>query len=201
MIDKFVPEFFATGEYNRLSNAVWTGLLDQPFWRGRRAGIAIYLMMFAGLRISEVCNLCVRHVRLEDRRIIVNGKGGKVRILPICDVLRSNLTVYMRDLAGGSNSPILPAADGSTLSTRSLQRDVKAALIKIKCYRPGITCHSLRHSFATRLYSEGVDLYEIMELLGHSSVTTTQIYAHINPTRLMAAVQRIGGSMDGNYED
>lgn len=144
--------------------------------------IALFELMFSsGMRVSEISNLRIGTVDLERRAIFVRGKGNKERLIPICDVeVHSALVAYVR-LQG-----VLPEADtffftnrfGRRLSEQSirmaLRRHTRAANLE------KITPHVFRHTVATMLLEQGVDLRFIQTFLGHSSIVTTTIYAHVN---------------------
>lgn len=144
--------------------------------------IALFELMFSsGMRVSEISNLRVGTVDLERRAILVRGKGNKERLIPICDVeVHSALVEY------SSSQGILRNADrffftnrfGRRLSEQSirmaLKRHAKAAHVE------NITPHVFRHTVATMLLEQGVDLRFIQTFLGHSSIVTTTIYVHVN---------------------
>jgi len=144
--------------------------------------IALFELMFSsGMRVSEVSNLRMATVDLERRAILVRGKGNKERLVPICDTeVHSALVAYLALHAG------LRSADrffftnrfGRRLSEQSirmaLKRHARAANLE------AITPHVFRHTVATMLLEQGVDLRFIQAFLGHSSIVTTTIYAHVN---------------------
>jgi integrase/recombinase XerD len=144
--------------------------------------IALFELMFSsGMRVSEISNLRVGTVDLERRAIIVRGKGSKERLIPICDIdVHSALVAYI-DLPGTSRDAetfFFTNRFGRRLSEQSirmaLKRHAKAAGLE------KITPHVFRHTVATMLLEQGVDLRFIQTFLGHSSIVTTTIYAHVN---------------------
>jgi integrase/recombinase XerD len=144
--------------------------------------VALFELMFSsGMRVSEISNLRVGTVDLDRRAILVRGKGNKERVIPICDVeVLSALAAHL------SLKSISPDADtffftnrfGRRLSEQSirmaLRRHTRAA------HLDKITPHVFRHTVATMLLEQGVDLRFIQAFLGHSSIITTTIYAHVN---------------------
>lgn len=137
----------------------------------------------AGLRVSEVVNLLVRDINFNSLTItIVGGKGNKDRISLIPEKLVSELT---RTVAGKEGEEYLFESErGGKLNTRTAQMIMTAA-IKRANIKKNATFHSLRHSFATHLLENGVDIRHIQKLLGHSSITTTAQYTKVTNPNLM----------------
>jgi len=134
----------------------------------------------AGLRVSEVMDLKVKDINLDELTIhIKHAKGNKDRITIFPDKLRSslgNITTVKQ-----SNDYVFESERGGKLSTRTVQKSFKNALRKGGIKRDA-TFHSLRHSFATHLLENGVDIRYVQELLGHSNIRTTQLYTQVtNP--------------------
>lgn len=145
---------------------------------------AMFELLYAtGLRISELCNLKVSDIDLDNCFIRVFGKGKKERIVPITDLVIKYLKIYL----GEYRNVILKNADSEYLfisnSLKNISRQAFFKIIKQECLRAGIkknvSPHVLRHSFATHLLKHGADLRIIQELLGHEDISTTQIYAHL----------------------
>ncbi len=147
----------------------------------RKHRLAILLMYAAGLRVSEVVRLRVRDVDLDRLLVEVRGgKGRKDRLTLLSDALVPELRTFCRSRA--DDAWLLPSAQGGKLSTRTLQRVVRAAAERARV-RGRVTCHSLRHAFATHLLEAGTDLRYIQVLLGHRSVNTTARYTHMRDPR------------------
>jgi integrase/recombinase XerD len=144
--------------------------------------IALFELLFAsGMRVSEISHLCVEAVDLSRGSIMVKGKGNKERQIPICDdAVRRALTAYVAldRTERGSKEYLFTNRFGRRLSEQSirmaLKRHAKAAGLE------RITPHVFRHTVATMLLEQGVDLRFIQTFLGHSSIVTTTIYAHVN---------------------
>jgi integrase/recombinase XerC len=157
-------------------------------WRGARDRALMELLYSAGLRLSEVSALDVVDIDLAHRRVKVRGKGNKERIMPVGRHATVAFREYrrLRSERFGSPSdedPVFVSSRGSRLSRRQIQR-VASRFIGTVAEQSGLSTHSIRHSFATHLLDEGADLMAIKELLGHSSLSTTQIYAHTSRERL-----------------
>jgi integrase/recombinase XerC len=146
------------------------------------------LLYSAGLRLSEVHALDLAHVDLEAKRVRVHGKGRKERIVPIGGHAVDALLAYGRDRARqfgppADGDPLFTSDRGRRLSRRQIQR-IATRYIALVAEESGLSTHSVRHSFATHLLDEGADLMAIKELLGHASLSTTQMYAHTSRERL-----------------
>lgn len=156
---------------------------------------AILEMLFStGLRVSELAGLNRENVDLKNGEFSVRGKGGKIRVVFISEEARNALICYIQ--ARKDLDPALfihiretkktdnKSENGSLrLTVRSMQRIVRKYAIRAGLIKK-VTPHTLRHSFATDLLINGADIRSVQEMLGHSSITTTQIYTHITNKRL-----------------
>jgi site-specific recombinase XerD len=165
---------------------------------GRRDHAVFGTFLFCGLRLEELVRVRLDALDLESCRLRVIGKGDKQRQLPVVRRLRRILEAYLRDArpqlvadttlpwlfvnANGDRGGYRARRPGEPLVTRSVYRLVVERSEEILGRR--VHPHALRHSFASRLRSRGADLQEVQELLGHSSITTTLMYSHINPASL-----------------
>jgi len=152
--------------------------------------VAILETLFStGLRVSELSNLKRNDINLERNEFSIRGKGGKIRVVFLSptanDALRTFISVR-KDTADALfvRTDIDPGKNElENLTPRSIQRIVKK-YSKIAGITKNVTPHTLRHSFATDLLYEGADIRSVQEMLGHSSITTTQVYTHITNKRL-----------------
>ena len=151
--------------------------------RRERHRVAFTLMSYSGLRVSEVCNLKVSDVNFSRGFIKVNGKGNKERIVPLPPKVQSLIESYLRT-NGNTLNPDSKLVGGE----RSSWHCICKKYAKRSLSRSDIHCHTLRHSFATSLYEEGVQIERISQLLGHSRLDTTMIYAHISVEQKREAV-------------
>ena len=149
---------------------------------------AILELMYAcGLRVSEVVGLDISNLRFADAVVRVMGKGRKERLVPLGRIAAKALENYLekRQKAGaGAGDALFLNARGGRLSTRAVSSMVKKYGLVAGLQKP-LTPHAVRHSFATHLLQNGADLRVIQELLGHSSLSTTQRYTHIDVKRLL----------------
>lgn len=141
-----------------------------------RARLALLLGAYAGLRRAEIAGLHASMIDLEARTLRITGKGGRTRVVPVADALVPELTIAVA--RGGY---LFPNGDGH-LSPTTLGRLVSPLL------GPGYSTHALRHRFATRIYQGTHDLRATQELLGHSSIATTQRYTAVSDEDRRAAV-------------
>ncbi len=143
---------------------------------------AIFELVYsAGLRAQEAVDLTLADIDFEQEAILVRGKGGKERVVPLGEEAALRLRVYLEDarpgLARGAQDTLFLSARGRPLDTSTLRRLLPNP-------------HRLRHAFATHLLEGGADLRTIQELLGHSSLSTTQIYSHVDSKRLRRVYDR-----------
>ena len=153
-------------------------------WQGYRDAAIFTLLYGCGLRISEALSLNVGDFSNKDF-VRVKGKGNKERIVPIFDVILEKIDRYMKacPYALEQRGPLFFGARGERLLPRIVQRN----MVKIRNLiglPDTVTPHALRHSFATHLLSQGVDLRSIQELLGHSFLSTTQRYTEVSIEKL-----------------
>ena len=172
---------------------------------GLRDRAALELLYGCGLRVSELCGLDVEDLELPSRRVRVMGKGSKARVVPLGDFAAEAVATYLArgrpafvDPADGPGHAAPPAADASALlfnrrRKRMSPRDVRAMLQRYAAQILSgrrISPHTLRHSYATHLLDGGADIRVVQDLLGHSSLATTQRYTHVSRSRLFEAYRR-----------
>jgi integrase/recombinase XerD len=179
-----VPEVMSATVVDQLLRA------PQPydaFWRRDRA--LLELMYATGCRVSEVSHLKLLDLHLDDRYCLAHGKGSKDRLTPLGSVAIAAIREYLAEerpqLAAGRGNPpwVILSRGGKRLRREAIWELVKRYVRRIGAH-PDVSPHTLRHSFATHLLAGGADLRQVQELLGHASIATTQIYTHVDQTRL-----------------
>ena len=167
-------------------------LLDAPdctTLRGKRDKTILELLYATGLRISELTNLELSQIDLKRGLIKILGKGGKERIVPIgetaLDWVRDYLDNVRKDIINKNDNIYLFLSDKGTKLSRKLCWNFISSYSKQVLDNKSISPHSLRHAFATHLLNNGADLRSVQMLLGHSSLSTTQIYTHVAKERLI----------------
>lgn len=174
-----------------LSIAQAQELLDQPFAQtaaGQRDRTILEVLYGCGLRASELCGLDQREVWLDDELLRVLGKGDKERIVPVSGTALAALGSYLRTWrhllvrSGRPTDALFLNMRGGRLSRQSVHAICEryGRIVGIRGLHP----HTLRHSFATHLVEGGADLRVVQELLGHASISTTQIYSHVDRTHV-----------------
>ena len=146
----------------------------------------------AGLRVSEVCGLNISDVNTRNHTMRIRGKGNKERIVPIGRLALVSLETWLgvRSQLGGNGdmNALFRNRRGGRMSPRTVQRLVAKG--RALCIQGGATPHWLRHACATHMLSSGADLRSIQELLGHSSLSTTQKYTHVDIQQLMSVYDK-----------
>jgi len=182
-IDKNIPNFLTKEEVESLLKAP-----NLKKVQGIRDRAILELMYGVGLRVSELASLKSPDINLDVGFIKCKGKGSKERIVPLGKVAERFLKKYLLEarikLLGKKVNPHLFLAQGGRhLSRQSIWKMIKSMVRKAKIKKK-VSPHTLRHSFATHLLEGGADLRSVQEMLGHTSISTTQIYTHINQSRL-----------------
>ena len=158
--------------------------ISKKSWVQKRNLALLYLLYGCGLRIAEALSVTKNHLR-EKSSITIMGKGNKERMIPMLDIVYQKVENYLQELPYDlkSHELIFVGYRGAPLKASAFQRDLKQARINLGL--PNTTTpHALRHSFATHLLKNGGDLRVIQELLGHSSLSTTQIYTEVDDVSL-----------------
>lgn len=171
-------------------------ILEQPSLSkpaGIRDRAMLELLYATGLRISELLDLKLSDIFLEDNFLRAFGKGSKERIVPIGSYAKKYVILYLKDarpiLKKGKSTEILFLnTRGGRLSRMGFWKILHSYLIKVGLKKK-VTPHTFRHSFATHLLEGGADLRSVQEMLGHSSITTIEIYTHIDREKLMEAIK------------
>jgi integrase/recombinase XerC len=192
--DQTIPTHLSEPEIARLIETPSTG---DPL--GRRDRAILELFYASGLRLSELVGVDLEDLNLAGRMVRVMGKGGKERLLPFNQSALTAIKAWMKDRAAilaarpqttdsrrqkKAADPLFLNARGTRLTGRSVDRLLRRYVAQCST-RMGISPHALRHSFATHLLQRGADLRAIQELLGHSRLSTTQRYTHVNAAQLI----------------
>ena len=154
-------------------------------WVGARDMAILLLLYGSGLRVAEALSLTANILPI-GRTLRVTGKRGKTRVVPVVDAVREAIGTYARDcpwpLAGAT--PLFVGVRGGPLNADLVRRSVSAARHRLGL-PDSLTPHALRHSFATHLLAGGADLRSLQELLGHASLSSTQIYTQVDAAQLL----------------
>jgi integrase/recombinase XerD len=175
-----IPEYLSVIEIDRVISAID---LSQP--QGQRNKAIIEMMYGSGLRVSELVDLKISDIFFNDEFIKVTGKGNKQRIVPLGGSAAKQLLIYLKNHRVHI-PPLKGYEDHVFLNQRGkkLTRVMVFLIIKDLAAKAGIkkniSPHTLRHSFATHLVEGGADLRAVQDMLGHESITTTEIYTHLD---------------------
>lgn len=183
---KSLPEFLTENEIEQILNNI---KIDSP--AGYRNRVIFELLYATGMRISELSDLNFENLNLDENEIKVFGKGAKERIVLVSERAKKFLETYIKTVRylifkSGTNSPSSPVfinKTGYRLQPQSVRRAIKDVALRIELPKH-VTPHVFRHSFATHLLENGADLRIVQELLGHTSISNTQIYTHVSAERL-----------------
>ncbi len=178
--DQRIPTYLQEQEAGDLMNAS-----DKTSKSEERDTAVLELLYSTGMRCSEIVGLVLDDVDFGNKSIRILGKGRKERWVPFGAPALLALSAYLRirpEISG--RDPVFVGINGRPLSDRTVRRIVARGLIRASI-RTKASTHTLRHSFATHLLQRGGDLRSIQELLGHSSLSTTQRYTHVNPKYLL----------------
>ncbi len=189
-LEKKLPVFLSQEELIQLLEAPLKLEISSPHAEMIRVRdrIIMELLYGGGLRVSEVVGLNHGDLDLPKSLVRILGKGRKERVVPIPERTSSLLISFRENfcLDASSSSPLFTSSKAQRLTSRNVQLRLKKYLAF--CQLPqDVTPHKLRHSFATHLLDNGADLRSVQELLGHSSLSTTQVYTHVSVGRLKKA--------------
>ncbi len=166
-------------------------LLDSPDKKtifGMRDRAMLELLYSCGLRVSELVNLNYHNININEEYIRIHGKGNKERVLPMGEMAIDYLSRYEKDarpylLKSKQTDGYFLTNRGTSMSRQNFFYIIKAYAAKAGIDKP-LSPHTLRHAFATHLVQQGADLRSVQLMLGHSDISTTQIYTHIQNTQL-----------------
>lgn len=184
--EKKLPKFIYPEEIESLFNSINT---VKPI--GKRDKLILELLYGTGVRVSELCNIKIKDIDFYQDLILIHGKGSKDRYVPIHKLLSKELkdyilttrTEFLKRSDDKGNDTLLLNFKGTSLTTRGVRLVIKR-IIDNSEETFSLSPHKLRHSFATHLLDNGADLRSVQELLGHSSLSSTQIYTNVTKERL-----------------
>ena len=179
-LEKRLPSFLDEQQI-----ATLLGTPSTEKWQGLRDRALLETLYSTGMRVSELVGLNLDDVDEISGTVIVRGKGKKERLCPIGETALRVIRTYHAKRPKKIRVPyaLFVSQKGTRLTVRQVDRLI-AAYVQRAQLPPSISPHSLRHSFATHLLDRGADLRSVQELLGHASLSTTQIYTHVTPQRL-----------------
>jgi len=187
-INRKLPDVLSIQEVNALIDAI-----DRSLPQGERNKAILETLYGCGLRVSELVNLKISDVYFNDGFVRVIGKGNKERLAPIGHVAMKQIRLYLENVRNhieikkGNTDILFLNSRGSKLSRQMVFLIIKGLAEKIGL-KKRIGPHTFRHSFATHLIEGGADLRAVQDMLGHESITTTEIYTHLDREFLRDAI-------------
>ena len=185
-----LPDTLSEQEINRLISAI-----DLSKVEGERNRAMLETMYSCGLRVSELIDLKISDLFFDEGFIKIVGKGNKERFVPIHSSAQNYIMLYMNEIRShlsikkGFEDTLFLNRRGKSLSRQMIFMILKALAIKINLNKK-ISPHTFRHSFATHLLKNGADLRAIQQMLGHESITTTEVYVHLDTSYLKKIVEK-----------
>ncbi len=190
-----LPKVLSIKDVERLLDAARAGMNDKsakPAQRLRAARMSCLLetLYATGLRVSELITLPATAARTKQAMLVIRGKGGKERLVPLNDTARRAMADYLK-LAGKSETKWLFPSFGESghMTRQHFARELKTLAASCGIASAKISPHVLRHAFASHLLHNGADLRVVQTLLGHADISTTQIYTHVLEDRLKSLVR------------
>jgi len=184
-LEKKLPVFLNIQEVEKLLEAPSSSSLF-----GQRDRAMLELLYSCGLRVSELINLSYHNINLKEEFIRIHGKGNKERVLPMGEIAIDYLMKYETNarpllLKNGQSDSYFLSNRGRAMSRQNFFYIIKAYANQVGIDKP-LSPHSLRHAFATHLVQKGADLRSVQLMLGHSDISSTQLYTHIQNAQLKA---------------
>jgi len=182
-VEKNIPNFVHNNKINFLMQ-----IPNKNTLIGKRDLAILELFYATGMRLSELVALNIGSVNHNDNLVKVVGKGNKERMIPFGNNAMSALEVYLKEKGlswvSNQNTPLFSAKNNKRISVRTVQTRMKKYLAQVLGTNKGASPHVLRHTFGTHLLDNDADIRSIQELLGHSSISSTQIYTKVNPKKI-----------------
>lgn len=189
-IGRKLPDTLSLKEIDQLLDAI-----DLSSAQGQRNKAIIELLYGCGLRVSELVNLRISDLYFEESFVNVVGKGNKQRFVPISDYTIKYIELYQKhirnhqQIASGHEDILFLNRRGKQLSRAMIFTMIRTLANKANIQKK-ISPHTFRHSFATHLLENGADLRAIQQMLGHESITTTEVYMHLNQSHLRETIEK-----------
>ena len=189
-IGRKLPDTLSEEEINNLIDAI-----ELSTQEGERNRAMLETLYGCGLRVSELVDLKISNLYFEEDFILVKGKGDKQRLVPISTINKKYITIYKNEIRchlkiqKGFQDTLFLNRRGKQLTRAMIFTIIKQLAVKINLNK-NISPHTFRHSFATHLLKNGADLRAIQQMLGHESITTTEVYMHLDRSDLANVLQK-----------
>lgn len=188
-VGRTLPEVLSVEEIDAMVEAI-----DMEKAEGQRNHAIIETLYGCGLRVSELCDLRIDNINFDEGVLMVIGKGNKQRLVPMSEVSIEQIKIWFEDrsqlkIKKGAESYVFLNRRGNRL-TRMMIFYIVRQLAELAGIRKPISPHTLRHSFATHLLEGGANLRAIQQMLGHESISTTELYLHLDKSHLREEILR-----------
>ena len=188
-VEKSIPNFIHINKIKFLME-----IPDKNTLIGKRDLAILELFYATGMRLSELVNLNICSINNHNRLVKVIGKGNKERIIPFGNHALIALEIYLKERGLGwlskEKTPLFIGNKNKRISVRTVQSRMKKYLSQVLGTKNGASPHVLRHTFGTHLLDNDADIRSIQELLGHSSISSTQIYTKVNPKKIKEVYEK-----------
>ncbi len=183
-----LPDVLNEKEMEDILNAI-----DRSTTDGERNRAILEVLYGCGLRVSELVNLKISDIHKEEEYVIITGKGNKQRLVPINGMALKHIDIYLKNIrtqifVKKGNEDVLFLNNRGSMLSRVMIFYIIKQLVEKTGIKKTVSPHTFRHSFATHLLENGADLRAVQEMLGHESITTTEIYTHISDHTLKEAI-------------
>lgn len=188
----YLPDTMSLEEINKITEAI-----EEDSVLGKRNKCIVEVLYGCGLRVSELIDLKISNINFKETYLKIKGKGDKIRFIPLADQTIGFIQNYLRvrgltkdgvfKIDKKSTDILFLNSRGTKISRQMIFLIIKD-LVRKADIQKNISPHTFRHSFATHLLQNGADLRYIQEMLGHSSITTTEVYTHLNTEELHEAI-------------
>ena len=179
-----LPDTLSVEEIDRMIGSIET---STP--KGLRDRAILELLYSCGLRVSELCDMCIGDLFFGEGYIRVMGKGNKQRLVPISSVARDRIQLYLETRERNRRQDTLFLNNRGTQLTRVMIFTIIKQAAKRAGIEKNISPHTFRHSFATHLLEGGAGIRQVQELLGHENISTTEIYTHLGEKQLRETLE------------
>ena len=179
-----LPDTLTTEEIDRI-----IGSIDDSTTKGLRDRAILEVLYSCGLRVSELCDMCIGDLFFGEGYIRVMGKGNKQRLVPISGVARDRIQLYLETRERNRRQDTLFLNNRGTQLTRVMIFTIIKQAAKRAGIEKNISPHTFRHSFATHLLEGGAGIRQVQELLGHENISTTEIYTHLGEKQLRETLE------------
>lgn len=191
-VEKKLPLFLTIDEMEKIFRFLAEKGYRNPDFKNLRNLALFELLYSSGLRVGELTQLTIQSLDLSNRMVKVRGKGGKERIVPFNESTKKSLLDYLDMRAktfGNGNSRVFLNCQGKTLTSRGVRKILNTIIQEVQIAKK-VSPHVFRHSFATHFLAGQAELRIVQEALGHSSLSTTQIYTHLDWERMKTVYER-----------